>query len=342
MRDFSKVTNPVKSSLPHVSVVTPVYNGEPYLVECIESVLNQTYENWDYTIVNNCSTDRSLEIAQRYAEADDRIRVVNNETFLGQVDNLNKAMSLMRDDAAYCKLVLADDWIFPRCLEEMVALAEQHPRAGIVSSYRLDDRHVNCGGLPFPSRCVDGREICRRSLMEGLFVFGSPNTLLYRKDVVKSRQPFYRDHRLHEDTLSCYEILETWDFGFVPQVLSFTRRQEVSVNATHRNLDPHFRLSQLLVTARFGPRFLTPEENGVCFEHRRREYYKFLARNIRRRRDGGFWDHHRKSLAEVGLLLEWRRVAYYNLRWLTSELLRPLRLLAVAVGGALPGDRAHS
>src|SRR5438093_8149037 len=51
---------------PLVSVVTPIYNGEKYLAECIESVLAQTYQNWEYVIVNDCSTDRSLDIAQYY------------------------------------------------------------------------------------------------------------------------------------------------------------------------------------------------------------------------------------------------------------------------------------
>ena len=58
---------------PQVSVITPVYNGEEFLSECIQSVLSQTYQNWDYTIVNNRSTDRTLEIAQSYAARDPRI-----------------------------------------------------------------------------------------------------------------------------------------------------------------------------------------------------------------------------------------------------------------------------
>src|SRR5882724_7298074 len=62
------------SSQPLISVVTPVYNGAEHLAECIESVLAQTYQNWDYTIVDNCSTDGSVEIARRYAAKDRRIR----------------------------------------------------------------------------------------------------------------------------------------------------------------------------------------------------------------------------------------------------------------------------
>ena len=55
---------------PLVSIVTPVYNGEAYLEECIESVLAQTYTHWEYIIVNNCSTDNTLDIARRYESKD--------------------------------------------------------------------------------------------------------------------------------------------------------------------------------------------------------------------------------------------------------------------------------
>ena len=63
---------------PLVSVLTPVYNGEKFLAECIESVLAQDYQHWEYHIVNNCSTDGTLRIAQSYADKDPRIRVTTN------------------------------------------------------------------------------------------------------------------------------------------------------------------------------------------------------------------------------------------------------------------------
>ena len=63
------------SEHPFVWVVTPVHNGERYLAECIESVLGQTYDNWEYLVVDNCSTDGTSEIVRAYCERDERVRL---------------------------------------------------------------------------------------------------------------------------------------------------------------------------------------------------------------------------------------------------------------------------
>lgn len=125
------------SDAPLVSVVTPVYNGAEFLPQCIESVLAQTYRNWDFTIVNNCSTDDTLNVCLKYAAIDTRIRVVTNPSFLNIIENHNRTLSYLSPQAKYCKVVFADDWLFSSCIEELVANAEQHPSVGIVSSYAL-------------------------------------------------------------------------------------------------------------------------------------------------------------------------------------------------------------
>ena len=112
---------------PLVSVVTPFYNTEPYLEECIESVLAQRYENFEYILANNCSTDRSRDIAQKYASRDKRVKLIDNERFLTQAQNYNNALRHISPYSKYCKVVQADDWIFPECLSSMVGLAEAHP-----------------------------------------------------------------------------------------------------------------------------------------------------------------------------------------------------------------------
>jgi len=108
---------------PLVTVLTPLYNGEKYLAECIESVLNQTYLHWNYVIVNNCSTDGSLAIAASYAAKDRRIRIHNNEKLVGRNANHNIAFRQISPESKYCKVVHADDWLFPDCIARMVNVA---------------------------------------------------------------------------------------------------------------------------------------------------------------------------------------------------------------------------
>src|SRR5256885_10350008 len=109
---------------PVVSVVTPVYNGAEYLVECIKSVINQPYENWEYVIVDNCSTDGTLEIARNYEALDSRIRVVTPNMFVGLVESGNRSLRKISPESKYTKVLHADDWLFPECLERMVELSE--------------------------------------------------------------------------------------------------------------------------------------------------------------------------------------------------------------------------
>src|SRR6266852_2145695 len=200
---------------PLVSVVTPVYNGEPYLEECIESVLAQNYSNWEYIIVNNCTKDRTLEIAQEYAKKDKRIRVHDNQDFVGVIANHNIAFGLIAANSKYCKVVSADDWLLPECLSMMVGLAEAHPTVGIIGSYQLSgggsnwrNWRVRWAELPYPSIVIPGRELCRLQLLGGPYVFGTPTSTLYRSNLIKGRNPFYPNAMPEADTSACYKCLQ--------------------------------------------------------------------------------------------------------------------------------------
>ena len=241
---------------PLVSIVTPVHNEVEYLAECIESILAQTYQNWDYTIIDNRSTDGSFEVACRYAAKDKRIRVHQNVELLAAIPNHNATLRLISPESKYCKVVFGDDWIFPNCLEQMVSLAEANPSVGIVGAYSVEGQRVAWTGLPYPSPIVSGREICRRHLLEGLHVFGSANAVLYRAELVRSHDPFYNEANIHADTEVCFILLKTWDFGFVHQILTFTRVRPASLSTITTDLHSYFAsLLQLLVV--HGPTYLT-------------------------------------------------------------------------------------
>jgi len=305
-----------------VSIVTPLYNEATHLTECIESVLAQTYQNWDYTIVNNCSTDGSVEIANRYAAKDSRIRVHNNLTFLRAFPNHNEALRQISPESKYCKVVFADDWIFPECLERMVALAEENPSVGIVGAYVLEGTRISCGGLPFPSACVSGREICRQTFLERLHVFGSANALLYRSELVRGRDPFFDETDIHADTDTCFALLRLSDLGFVHQVLTFTRVRPESLTAVANDFQTNFP-SMLHYLQKYGPECLIPKELKDCIDGHLDAYYSYLGKSVLFRRDKDFWHFHRTKLKEAGVGFSMPRVIWGTLATLGNAISSP-------------------
>jgi glycosyltransferase involved in cell wall biosynthesis len=288
---------------PLVSIVTPMYNNAEYLAECIDSIRSQTYQHWDYVIVNNCSTDGSAEIAREYAKKDPRISVHDNTEFLPVVFNHNCALRKISPASKYCKMVFSDDWLFPRCLEEMVALCEAHPEVGIVGAYGLqgEETAVKWAGLPYPSTVVAGRELCRRYFLQGLYVFGTAHSLLFRSDLVRSRDPFFNQSNLHSDREICIDLLRSCDFGFVHQILTFTRERKGSMTEFSRSMNTNVggRLYELIT---YGQDFLSSEEYLACRSKLLHEYYNYLAVSVLRGgRERKFWSLHRKKLAAAGV-----------------------------------------
>lgn len=92
-------------STPSVTVFTPVYNGARYLADCIESVLSQDYRDFEYTILNNCSTDGTLGIAESYAKKDPRVRVKTNAVFVSAIENHNAGFRLVPRHHKYLSLI---------------------------------------------------------------------------------------------------------------------------------------------------------------------------------------------------------------------------------------------
>jgi len=288
---------------PLVSVLTPVYNGEPYLQECIESVLNQSYRNFEYIIVNNCSTDRTLEIASEFAKKDRRIRVHDNQEFLDVIANHNLAFQSISPLAKYCKVVSADDYLFRECLDRMVELAEANPSLSIIGSYQLCLDRVLWQGFDFPQAVFPGRDICRKIFLGCStpgFGFGSPTSLLYRADIVNSSPNFYPNPSPHSDTSACFQHLRDSFFGFVYQVLSYNRAHDATQSAKSLEFNRYASayLNDLLL---YGPYYLDEKELQYCISSELKTYHRYLALNyFAGSRDQEFWDYHKGRLQELG------------------------------------------
>jgi glycosyltransferase involved in cell wall biosynthesis len=286
---------------PSVAVLTPFFNEERFLSECIESVLGQTYSNFEYVLVDNHSTDGSAALAREYARRDSRIRIVQPPQHLSQLPNFNFGLRAISEDAAYCKIVLGDDWIYPSCLELLVAGAEAHPSASLVSAFTMLERDVYLMGLHPSESFVAGREIGRRFLRDGTYVFGSPTAHLFRADFVRSHHPFYCEQtHPFADVDTCLEAVSRADFAFVHQVLSFTRRSNDSITTRRRRYTNSLLLTQYAMLLRHGPKFFDPEELTECLREVSATYYRSVGEGFWRLMPADFWKLQRSCVSAAG------------------------------------------
>lgn len=221
---------------PLVSIGVPAYNGEKYLEECLESIKNQTYSNWECVICNNASTDQTPVIAEKYVQSDPRFKLFHTAELLPITDNWNFCFSKISQHSEYFKLLPADDWIYPEFISKMVGVMEDHPEVGICSSFRLVDKEIKSEGLDYyEGNRFAGKEILIRQLKKELNITSSINAVLYRIDSLK-KLPYYpsifQEKPVHQDTFLSYELLLHSDLGFVFQMLSYTRRHDDSVTST--------------------------------------------------------------------------------------------------------------
>ena len=319
------------TSSPLVSVVIPVYNGEKTIAGAIRSVLAQTYDHFDLTVVNNCSTDRTLAIAEEFAAQDGRVRVHTNTTFLSVVENHNMAFSCISADAKYAKILGADDWFFPPCIAELVRVAEEHPTVGMVTSYVLDGTHVGWDGLPYPSTFMSGRDVCRLRLLRRIKVFGGPSASLIRADIVRASQPFYNPLNYHGDNEAYLTLLQHHDFGFVHQVLSYNRMGEDSRTTSYLHRVSSYAAIDMDEVTKFGPVYLTEREYADRLRQATREYYRFLANAVFELRSREFWHYHLRHVPAMGYPVQYGRIALYMALRVVDVVFNPKRTIEGAV-----------
>lgn len=262
---------------PLVSVVIPVYNGDQYFDKCLESILNQTYQNWECIINNNCSKDNTLDVANSYAKRDSRFKVYSNDTFVKMVVNWNIGCSRISSDSKYLKVVGADDWLFPESLEKMVEVMEKNPNVGVCSSYRLNDIWVDMDGLNmWEGNVFDGKTMLEKQLTRKIDISGSNTTVLYSVAHLKKLPKYplvYDQNTYHQDTELVYELMNISDVGFVFQVLSFTRRHEKAHTTTEgQRYKTLFQLNEKILWEYKGK---NPVLNSM-YKNVRQEYAYFL------------------------------------------------------------------
>lgn len=123
---------------PKVSIIVPVFNVEEYLSRCIESLINQTYENLEIILLNDGSTDRSLELARRYKNKDKRIVLITKNN-TGVSDTRNKGIDIANGE--FIIFVDSDDWIDKNMIEKMITIQQKYSSEVVICSYISEFRN---------------------------------------------------------------------------------------------------------------------------------------------------------------------------------------------------------
>ncbi len=315
------------SSHPLVSVVVPVYNGEDMIADAIRSVQAQTYDNWDLTVCDNRSTDRTAAIASELARGDTRIRVITYQTHVGVVDSHNTALTLHSPDAKYVKILGADDRFFPDCISELVKVAEAYPSVGMVCSYVLAGSEIRFDGLPYPSPFTSGREVVRQRLLNNVRVLGSPSTSLLRISALEGRHPFYNPLNYAGDAEAYMELLKEHDFGFVHQVLTFMRTGKKSRTTHYLESVGSYFAGDVDEVTKFGPYYLTEQEFQTRLKQVTHSYYRYLAYQAIHFPGPEFWDYHFKHFRAMGYRVSRTRLSLYIAERILDMLLNPKRTI---------------
>ena len=160
-----------------ISIITPVYNVESYIGDAIESVLNQSHENFELLLVNDCSTDNSLAVMERFAAKDDRIHVLKTPVNSWAHAAANVALEYATGD--YVAMLDGDDILPLDRLETQVRFLERYPGIDVcggwvqlfgksnkkIASMKLDDFNIRAGML-FDTSLAHGTVMIRRSVIE--------------------------------------------------------------------------------------------------------------------------------------------------------------------------------
>lgn len=239
---------------PRLSVCVPVYNCAAFIGETLDSLLAQTYRDFEAVVVENASTDGTAELLE--AVNDPRLRVVRNERTLPAGENWNRAVAETR--GAYVKVLSADDVLYPTCLERQLAALDAEPDAVLVSGPRVivdaTGKKVGTRG-PGRSGRVAGGELIRRMASAGTNLIGETSAVLFRREAFDAAGGFNEASPYTIDIDLWFRMLLLGDAVFLRDPLATYRVSAGSWTAAveHRQTeDMRQLLGQLASDPRFG------------------------------------------------------------------------------------------
>lgn len=282
---------------PLVAVVTPVYNGAEFLAETMESVQAQTYPNIVHVVLDNASTDATPDIINAFRQRKVPLVVGRNESLLPMDENWNAALEYIPQEAAYFRMLCADDALMPETTERMVALAESDPAVTVVTSSVLRNDEVNHFNWPRDRNVFEGDDALRRYFTnEGPI---EARQALMRRDALGSAKPFFDLNVGHSSDIDAVlRMLQHGRLGYLHEPLLRIREHEG--NATLSEMRPlriHFNDWLIMMRRHARGAF------GKDYDNLEKRYLRFYFRRMLRWRlvggDRRVFDLHMQLLEKI-------------------------------------------
>ena len=259
-----------------VSILLPVYNGAVYLASAIESVLSQTYADFELIILDDCSQDESFAVMQKYANLDRRVVIAKNDRNLGLFANYNRCLEL--STGAFIKPFAQDDLLYPDYLTRTVAALQKHASVSLVTTGR---NHIGAASeilkvvAPWAKEALySGRWLIIFSLILLSNNIGEPVVGLYRTD--KANCNFDPRYYHYGDIELWLRLLKKGEMYFIPDVLcAFRVHEAATTNANHRQM------LDLLDAIRLGQEYFAYlADIGESEEHFQKRVVEFAAMQV--------------------------------------------------------------
>lgn len=214
---------------PPVSICIPVYNGAKFIATALASVVSQTFTDFELIIVDNASTDGTVDVVRRFD--DPRVRLVRANEHLSAAANWNRATAMC--EGRYVKLLCADDALLPTCLERQVDALEDYPEASLTACLRdiVDETGrplLRARGLAGMTGFVTGGEAIIRSVRRGTNVFGEPASVLMRGEALRATGQWSGDLPYMIDLELYFRLLTHGGLVAIPESLALFRVQTSS------------------------------------------------------------------------------------------------------------------
>ena len=210
----------------------PVYNGAKYLGEAIESILNQTFTDFEFIIIDDCSNDNSLEIIREYS--DKRIRVIKNRDNIGLSKTLNLGLELAK--GKYLARMDQDDISIKNRLEREVDILDQSPDCGLVSTncYLIND-NGEVSDRPILSKSLSGGQVEWYLFWENPIIHPS---VMFPTQHIRSLNGYPEIYKFYvEDYVLWLRLLKTKSIVVLREPLLYLKKHDL--NATQVNLEQH-------------------------------------------------------------------------------------------------------